>query len=391
MVNKRAVIVDLDPSVLRWARERSRLEPDELARKIPVKADRVRTWESTGRISLAQVRKLAAKTYTPEGFLFLHTPPEDRLEIPDLRTVGDNPIRPSPDLLDTVHAMEQRQAWMRGELVNQGAEPLSFVGSASMDDPVEEVAASMRQTLALASGWAAAVPTWVETIRLIQRRIDASGVLVVSNGVVGNNTHRPLDPDEFRGFSLSDDYAPLVFVNGADFKSAQMFTLAHELAHIWLDASGVSNPDLGDLDTPRPRVEQRCNEIAAEFLVPADELRVLWNQVSDDSDRFGLIARHFKTSKIVAARCALDRDLISRAAFFRFWEDHQAEEWRGAQTVREGGNFWNTQGVRLGRRFSHAVVNAVIEGRLLYQDAYALTSLRGPTFDTLVSRVRESE
>jgi Zn-dependent peptidase ImmA (M78 family) len=385
----RSVEIELQPAVLRWARERSRLEQDELARKIPVKVERVQAWEETGRISLAQVGKLAAKTYTPEGFLFLTFVPEERLEIPDLRTVGDQPIQPSPDLLETVQAMQRRQAWMREEAIEQGAQPLSFVGSADVSDPVEEVAASMRETLELASGWADQVPSWIEALRLLRLQIDASGILVVSNGVVGNNTRRKLDRDEFGGFALVDAFATLIFVNGADYKGRQMFTLAHELAHVWLDASGVSHPDLGDLDTPRPEVEQRCNAIAAEFLIPADELRAIWADVSSSERRFDLIARRFKTSRVVAARRALDVELITRTAFFEFWEAYQAEEYSAAQTPSDGGDFWNTQGVRIGRRFSHAVVNAVQEGRLLYQDAYELTGLKGPTFDTLVARVRE--
>lgn len=385
----RSVEIELQPAVLRWARERSRLEQDELARKIPVKVERVQAWEETGRISLAQVGKLAAKTYTPEGFLFLTSVPVDRLEIPDLRTVGDQPIQPSPDLLETVQAMQRRQAWMREEAVEQDAQPLSYMGSASVSDPVEDIAASMRETLEVASGWADQAPSWVEALRLLRLQIDAAGVLVVSNGVVGNNNYRKLDRDEFGGFALVDEYAPLIFVNAADYKARQMFTLAHELAHVWLDASGVSNPDLGDIDTPRPEVEQRCNAVAAEFLIPANELSALWAGVSNNERRFDLIARRFKTSRVVAARRALDLQLITRAAFFEFWQAYLAEERTAAQTVSDGGDFWNTQGVRIGRRFSHAVVNAVQEGRLLYQDAYELTGLRGPTFDTLVARVRE--
>lgn len=385
----RSVEIELRPAVLRWARERSRLDQEELARKIPVKVERVQAWEETGRITMSQVSKLAAKTYTPEGFLFLASVTEERLEIPDLRTVGDQPIQPSPDLLATVQSMQRRQAWMREDAVEQGTEPLGFVGSKTVSDPVGEIAASMRETLELASGWADQVPSWVEALRLLRLQIDAAGILVVSNGVVGNNTHRKLDRDEFGGFALVDSYAPLIFVNGADYKGRQMFTLAHELAHVWLDASGVSNPNLGDLDTPRPEAEQRCNAIAAEFLIPADELRALWPDVSNRERPFDLIARRFKTSRVVAARRALDLELITRTAFFEFWEAYQAEEYSAAQSTSDGGDFWNTQGVRIGRRFSYAVVNAVQEGRLLYQDAYELTGLKGPTFDTLVERVRE--
>ena len=223
---------------------------------------------------------------------------------------------------------------------------------------------------------------------MLHGRIDEAGVLTVSNGVVGNNTHRRLDPDEFRGFSLVDEYASLVFVNAADFKSAQMFTLIHEVAHIWMNASGVDNPNLGDPDAPRPDIEQRSNAIAAEFLIPANELRAAWEALSGSADRFEQVARRYKTSRIVAARRALDLNLIRRTEFFDFYAEYEADERRTQQSRGEGGHFWNTQGVRLGRRFSQAVVQAVQEGRLLYRDAYSLTGLRGSTFDKLVERVR---
>ncbi len=129
--------------------------------------------------------------------------------------------------------MQRRQAWMREYLLEEGHEALSFVGSATRRQQTGKIAELMRTALGIDTGWAARYGTWTDALRGLQKRMESIGILVVVNGVVGNNTHRKLDPGEFRGFVLVDNYAPLVFVNGADSKAAQMFTLGHELAHIF--------------------------------------------------------------------------------------------------------------------------------------------------------------
>ena len=208
--------------------------------------------------------------------------------------------------------------------------------------------------------------------------------MVILNGVVGNNTHRKLDTGEFRGFALVDEYAPLIFINNADFKAAQMFTLVHELVHVWAGAEGVSH--FGDPLVPLPHeIEQFCNKAAAEFLVPEVELRDVWNQAPEER-RYDFLARHFKVSTLVAARRALDLKLIDQEAYFEFYRAWEEDERRERLSGEGGGNFWNNQNFRVGKRFGSAIVRAVKEGRLLYRDAYSLTGLKGETFDKLVQR-----
>src|SRR5262249_43356016 len=142
----------------------------------------------------------------------------------------------------------------------------------------------------------------------LRRAIEGLAIMAVINGVVGNNTHRKLSVEEFRGFALSDDYAPLVFVNGADAKSAQMFTLAHELAHILLGEIAVT--DVGPASRPTQCLEAWCDRAAAEFLVPAQELKVYWQHIRREAQPFVLIAREFKVSPIVAGRRAMDLGLV---------------------------------------------------------------------------------
>ncbi len=369
--------ISIKPELIRWAIERSGRSTDALARYFP----RIEQWE-TGEAhpTLRQLEALAKKTWTPLGYFFLVEPPEERLPVPDFRTVRDTPIqRLSPNLIDTLHTMQRRQAWMREYLIEMGHERLPLIGSASTSDGINAVAQSIRRVLDMTDGWASQISTWSDALSVLREAAETAGVMVVINGVVGNNTKRKLDPDEFRGFVLSDTHAPLVFLNGADARSAQMFTLAHELVHLWLGEGGLFN--LPKLQPSSHRVEQFCNKVAAEFLVPAQELKRFWSDAKASPEPFQLIARHFKVSPIVAARRALDLNLIESQVFFDFFSAYQADERRKAATKKGGGDFYNNQNVRLGKRFARTVMHAAKEGRLLYRDAYSLTGLHGATFD----------
>ena len=371
-MSKVAVKYDL----ITWARERSGVGTAALVKKFP----KFREWErGEAQPTLRQLESLAKTTSTPLGYFFLPEPPEDRLPIPDFRTLpGAQPRRPSPNLLETIQTMQQRQGWMREFLIEQGQGVLGFVGSVSMQDEPIEVAAKMRAALSLANDWARHASSWTEALKLLRDAVEDAGILVVINGVVGNNTRRKLDRGEFQGFILTDEYAPLIFINGADFKAAQMFTLAHELAHLWIGRGGVFNFE--EMQPANNEVELFCNHVAAEFLVPEAELRAVWRQAQEADEPFQFLARHFKVSPIVAARRALDLQLLSRQDFFEFYREYQQDE-RRQKRPSGGGDFYATQGTRIGERFASAVIRAVKEGRLLYRDAYRLTGLHGKTFD----------
>lgn len=367
----------LQPDVLRWARERAGFAVREYAEKAKVKPEKVSQWEETGKLTFSQMEALAQYTHTPIGHLFLKRPLKEKLSIPDFRTVGDRAVgAPSPNLLDTVQTMQRRQDWMREELIEHGQEPLTFVGQFSLKDKPEAVAADMRQRLGLQNRWAKAVPSWQNALLELRRRVQDLGILIVLNGVVGNSTSRKLDPEEFRGFALSDEYAPLVFVNASDAKSAQMFTLAHELAHLWLGLDAVSG-----FDATLPandKSEKFCNKVAAEFLIPAKEFQKSWKEAELTADRYGQLAKQFKVSPIVVARRALDLGLIAREDFFSFYRTYVKAEKKAKSS---GGDFYATQHVRVGERFGRAVVTAAKEGRLLYRDAFQLVGFGGATFD----------
>jgi Zn-dependent peptidase ImmA (M78 family) len=380
--------VAIQPRMIAWARERSGLDVAVLMRRFPA----YEAWErGEKQPTFNQLEDLAKKTLTPLGYFFLDEPPEEKLPVPDFRTFENRPLRrASPNLLETIYTMQRRQEWMREYLAGLGAAPLEFVGWATDRTSALTVARAIRETLGLGDGWAQEHATWEAALIGLRRTIEAAGVLVIVNGVVGNNNRRKLDPGEFRGFVLCDRLAPLIFVNGADFKSAQMFTLAHELAHLWLGEDGIFN--LPELQPGHNETERHCNAIAAEVLVPEEELRRYWPAASRSVSPVKSVARNFKVSPLVASRRMLDAGLISRDAYIRFLREHEKDEARKAVTAKArsgGGDFYLTQENRVGRRFGRAVSQAAREGTLLMRDAYRLTGLSGRTFERFTKGLSE--
>jgi len=368
--------IAVNAKVMRWAIERSNLSPDFLQRKFP----KIAQWASEERHpTLRQLQSFAKTTSTPLGFFFLENPPDIQLPVPYFRTLGDDSLnKPSPDLLDTVRMMQQRQSWMREFLTEQGCERLSFVRSAKLGEQTRLIAGHIRRTLEFDEEWTSKRSTWTEALQDLRDAMEEAGILVIVNSIVGNNTHRKLNPGEFRGLVLVDEYAPILFVNGADAKAAQMFTIAHELAHVFFGSSAAF--DLREMSPANDKVEKACNMVAAEFLVPENKLRQIWPSINTSDEPFQVLARRFKVSSLVAARRALDLKLINKSDFLEFYHAYQRDERRTSTNRRGGGDFYANQNLRVGRRFASTVIHAVKEGKLLYTEAYKLTGLYGKTF-----------
>jgi Zn-dependent peptidase ImmA (M78 family) len=366
--------VNVKPELLRWAVDRSGLPANEYR-------EGVQDWLSGDKKpTYTQLEAFARRAMVPFGYLFLQHPPDEKLPVPDYRTRTDEGVRrPTPNLIETIFEMQTRQEWMREYLVEEGHAELPFVGSATVGDKIKPLADRMRETLGLKDNWAEKQSSWEDALRFLRLRIEETGILIFVNGIVGNSTRRKLDPEEFQGFVLVDKIAPLIFVNGADFKVAQMFTFAHELVHVWVGQSALF--DLVATGPSNFDVEKYCNKIAAEFLVPAAKLQQAWPTAPEGHPAFTFLARRFKVSPVVVARRAKDLKMITAEEFFGFYKSYMSRERKKQDERPAGGNFWLTQNLRLGRRFGQAVIAAAQEGRLSYSDAYDLTRLYGDTFD----------
>lgn len=358
--------VTVKPELLRWAYERAGHTARTLAERFP----RLGEWErGAEQPTLKQLEAFAHATHTPIGYFFLPTPPVESIPIPDFRTPRNEFIQqPTPDLLDTIYLCQQRQEWYRDFARSTGEPPLTFVGSATTRNSVLNTAATIREGLGLTVGQRQKISTRTDALRQLIDRVDAIGVLVMVNGVVGTNNHRPLDPHEFRGFALADDRAPLIFVNGADTKAAQMFTLAHELAHIWLGKTALDDAQAATL--PDQGVERWCNEVAAELLVPLEAVEREFDSDQPLRDEVDRLARVFKVSTLVVIRRIHDAGKITKA---HMWAEYREEAKRlKALPKGSGGNFYATQTARVGKRFARAVIGSTLEGQTLHRDAFRM-------------------
>lgn len=362
--------VAVEGRLLSWACERAGRSTASLARQFP----RLRAWQTgAAQPTLKQLESFAKTVHVPVGYLFLPEPPDEPVPIPDFRTMADAALGgPTPELLDTVYLCQQRQDWYRDFARQMGDPALSFVGALRVGVDVVRGAATIREALGFDLEARRRLPTWTDALRHFIGQADELGVLVMVSGVVGSNNRRKLDPSEFRGFALADPFAPLVFINGADTKAAQMFTLAHELAHIWLGETALSDAQAAEV--PMQAVERWCNQVAAELLVPLEVFRAEYDRRAELRQELDRLARRFKVSTLVILRRMHDAGTLRGDAYWTAYED-EVERLRRLPGG-SGGNFYLTLGARASKRFARALVISTLEGRSSFTEAFRLLGFK---------------
>lgn len=379
------VRVAVAPDLLRWAVERAGWDGETIGKRAP-KLDK---WVAGLQPTLKQLEKFANDTHTPLGLLFLAEPPDEEVPIPDMRTFGNAEVaQPSADMLDAIYLCQDRQQWYRGYAVEHGFAPLEFVGSATTSDHPVLVADRIRNILDFDVDDRAAFSNWEDALRRLIDRIESIGVLVMVSGIVGANTHRILRPEEFRGFALADPVAPLIFVNGTDTKAAQIFTMIHELAHIWLGESALS--DAAMKATHGQEDELWCNQVAAEVLVPQALLRSDYRG-EPTTDELERLANRYRVSTLVVLKQLLTAQLLSWEGFENRYDD-ELDRVRAILAARRGeatgGNYYYTQPLRMSRQFARAVISSTFEGTTGYRDAYRLLGTKKhETFENLAAEL----
>jgi Zn-dependent peptidase ImmA (M78 family) len=370
-------IENINKDLIEWAILRTGNSLEEFYIQNPL----VESWTKGDKFpTVKQLENFTHRVHVPFGYMFLPTPPLETIPLPFFRTAQKTTsTKVSLNVYHTIQIIQDRQNWLTEYLDDIGFPNLSFVGKYKVDDDFKNIVADIRHTLQLEQDWASKHKTWEDALNHLTAKIEETGIIVTFNGIVGTNTHRVIDVTECRGFVLVNKRAPFLFINSTDAKAAQMFTIMHELAHIWLgESAGFDNINLLPANDP---IELLCDKVAAEFLVPEALFLNEWRIAPD----FKTLSKLFKVSPIVIGRRALDLKCITINQFMAFYNQYMDDFKNRKNKQGSGGDFYATTKKRVSPRFATFVNNAVRENKLLYRDAYKLTNMKGETYNKFVT------
>ena len=373
--------------VFRWARERAGFSNENLASSLHTKPEKIRAWEAGIEYpNFKQAQKLASALSIPLGYLFLSFPPKITIPIADFRTLpGQEQNIISPNLQDLLDDALRKRDWYSDWRKSEDLTPFEFVGKFTVQSKKADIIQDMRHVLDIPNNFTARMTSWNEHLRLLVQKVETVGILVLQSGIVGNNTHRKLSLAEFRGFTLADKNAPLIFINAQDSVAARVFTLVHELAHLWTGTSGISNPEIGPVNSEQPHIEQICNQIAAEFLIPSDEFENRWNRIVDTLENIQNLAHYFRVSAQVILHRSIDLGYIPTNEYFRVYQEILKVS--KTSSKGSGGNFYNSFFSRNSRRFTRTLISALTGGQLSYRDAARLLNTQPGNITKVIERL----
>lgn len=371
------VYAPINPRVFAWARESAGYTVEAAARKINRPREDVALWESGDKMpTLAQAKKAAQVFHRSPAFFFLPEPPEEKV-LPDFRFLPDSGGADEPRLRHFARRMVRRCEWASEFRRTRGELRRDFVGSAALTDNPTELAEKIREQLGVQPGALRRAPDRKEALRLLADNIRGAGVFVFSTDYIRG---RDVDIEDMRGLAISEPLAPAVAYNAGDYGyGAKIFTLAHEMVHLWLGREGISAaPPPEKVKAENARVEIFCNQVAGEVLIPAEWLRDNWPPLEDNTDdaargnaeKAALILR---VSPDAVARRAADCGLIGRDTYRRLHEKYVEDAIERRRSEREqrkkqGGGFGVPRGKALlaqsGRDFAALVLSAYYEGNL---------------------------
>ena len=381
--------------VIDWAIMKSGKDINWIESKLP----KLNDWLTQGEkdntyLSISNIKRLSETLHIPFGYFFLQEPPTETGVAIAYRSIENKTYEHySRNLEETIEDMQRKQDFVR-EIRKISIDPLDYVGSYEISSSYLHIANAIRRTCDLPIDWNLKPRNNREAIKFLHSKVAENGILLFKNGVVLNNTRRTLDLEEFRAFVLIDEYAPLIFINTQDALTAQLFSICHELAHIWLGQAEILNDyaDTRKNQYVNVKLERLANRVASELLMPKEQIPALFE--NDFSlDKIEQVAKQLKISQQVVVISLYNEKFISKTSSNKLYDDilqnvETALEER--KLTRPGGDYYNTYLYNIDQNFFNLVSTQAAEGNLSYTDAYSLLNIKsGKTFSTAMSKLED--
>lgn len=372
------VNVNIQPAIISWAL--SQTNEEKLGAKL---VENIKHWlDGTKSPTFNQIEDFSKKSHIPLGYFFLKTPPVEKIRLLEYRTIDSIELTdPSRNLIDTIHDMEAVQEWMVNYRKEWNYDTISVVGSLKGITDVSVIVDTIRKDLGLNVEWYKECGNSSEAFNKVRGLLEECGIVVMMNGIVGKNTHRALDVKEFRAFAMVNEWAPLIFINGVDSAGGRLFSLFHEIVHLWIGENDLYNDRRYSASGIKP-VEVICNAAAGELMVPKAIFLEKWNNNTND-DTHGKIkklAKMFRCSSSVIARRALDNKKIDTDVYNQVIADAIDDYIQAKQEKGSGGDYYRTARSKLDGVFVRALCESVNSGRTSFTEAYRLTNTTSKTF-----------
>lgn len=401
-------IPPITPGLLRWAREEAGLSLSQAAARAKIGAlkprgespglepwQRLKLWEEgEAALSYSQLESVAKAYRRPVLTFFLPAPPRSDSNLTDYRTVGDRIVnlKGSPEFAALIRRIEALHYSVKDIVIETGGGPVKFVGSGRADENIAAAVQQIRGQIGFSFRDQQGINNSERLFSILRYHIEEIGIFVLVEGNLGSH-HSAIPADVFRGVVISDSLAPFIIVNPNDAPAARVFTLVHELAHLWLGDTGVSNFNALAKEQPEyVNNEKFCNNIAAEFLAPEKEIRDIWDSGINEHNVQNYIssfAKRFKVSEICIARRLLDLLLISSDYYWNFYKLYLSRIQKNKEKMREseGGPDPTIQNkFRLGSKLIETVIDAAQEGRISELDASQMLKVKINNFPDIYSR-----
>lgn len=385
-----SVKANITPEVIKWAREPAGFNPEVAAEKIGRPVADINAWESGEKKPTIPQARTASNVYKrPLAVFFLPHPPKGFATLRDFRCLPNEfPREFTTNLRFLIRQTQERQEWLREYLINEGVSPLKFIGAASISINPVLLASEIREALGVSEAEIRKCNSRSDALKLWIEASESLGIYVFQSG---NMQYEKIDVEEARGFALADQYAPFIFLNAQDAKVAQIFTLAHEITHLWINESGISNLyEKGRSLAGANEIEVFCNFVASEVILPQKYFSEFWGSLDKAEpleNRIESGSRQFKVSKTVIARRLLNLKNISENRYLQLAEQFY-QEWLKHRDIQKKKNASNEgfvspslmKVINNGHRFSRVVLGAYQSGRLSGRDT---SNILGVKLNTL--------